>query len=95
MYFRLFVYYGNLCPFFFLSKLTQCQILGDNIASLLCLQYVIFLVILLLVEVTFIILIFAVRSEVRAKHHNYVNSLYIYNKYKYITRLDVEANSFL
>lgn len=57
-------------PIFKNIKITQCQILCDNIASLLCLQYVIFLVVLLLVEVTFIILIFAVRSEVSAKHHN-------------------------
>lgn len=67
-------------PIFF--KITMRKILGNDIASLFCLQYVIFLVILLLVEVTFIILIFAVRSEVSAKHHNHVNSPFIYNKYK-------------
>lgn len=69
-YVLLTVYYGNLFPFLKNIKITQFQILCDNIASLLCLQYVIFLVVLLLVEVTFIILIFAVRSEVSAKHHN-------------------------
>lgn len=68
-------------PIFF-PKITMRKILGNDIASLFCLQYVIFLVILLLVEVTFIILIFAVRSEVSAKHHNHVNSPFIYNKYK-------------
>lgn len=94
MYFRLFVSYGNLYPFFFI-KITMRKILGNDIASLFCLQYVIFLVILLLVEVTFIILIFAVRSEVSAKHHKYVNNIFIYNKYKDTTRFDVESNSSL
>lgn len=81
-------------PIFFI-KITMRKILGNDIASLFCLQYVIFLVILLLVEVTFIILIFAVRSEVSAKHHNHVNSPFIYNKYKDTTRFDVESNSSL
>lgn len=81
-------------PIFFF-KITMRKILGNDIASLFCLQYVIFLVILLLVEVTFIILIFAVRSEVSAKHHKYVNNIFIYNKYKDTTRFDVESNSSL
>lgn len=81
-------------PIFFF-KITMRKILGNDIASLFCLQYVIFLVILLLVEVTFIILIFAVRSEVSAKHHRYVNNIFIYNKYKDTTRFDVESNSSL
>lgn len=81
-------------PIFFF-KITMRKILGNDIVSLFCLQYVIFLVILLLVEVTFIILIFAVRSEVSAKHHNYVNNIFIYNKYKDTTRFDVESNSSL
>lgn len=81
-------------PIFFF-KITTRKILGNDIASLFCLQYVIFLVILLLVEVTFIILIFAVRSEVSAKHHRYVNNIFIYNKYKDTTRFDVESNSSL
>lgn len=79
-------------PIFFFIKITTRKILGNDIASLFCLQYVIFLVILLLVEVTFIILIFAVRSEVSAKHHRYVNNIFIYNKYKDTTRFDVESN---